>query len=114
MKIVVIGGGGLIGTKLVRKLRDLGHDVDVVAASPASGVDTAAGADLREGLHDAQMVIDVTNSPSFDDKAVLRFFEASGRDTLAAQSGAGTRKSQPVDSGFQFSTVEWPRFATRG
>ena len=87
MKIVVIGGSGLIGTKLVNKLRQLGHEV--VAASPASGVNTITGEGLAEALTDAQVVVDVANSPSFEDKAVLEFFETSGRNLLAAEATAG-------------------------
>ena len=87
MKIVVIGGSGLIGTKLVNKLRELGHEV--VAASPASGVNTITGDGLAEALAGAQVVVDVANSPSFEDKAVLEFFETSGRNLLAAEAAAG-------------------------
>lgn len=87
MKIVVIGGSGLIGTKLVRKFRSLGHEV--LAASPSSGVNTLTGEGLASALEGAQVVVDVTNSPSFDDEAVLRFFETSGRNLLAAEAAAG-------------------------
>jgi uncharacterized protein YbjT (DUF2867 family) len=87
MKIVVIGGSGLIGTKLVNKLRQLGHEV--VAASPTSGVNTITGEGLAEALAGAQIVVDVANSPSFEDKAVLEFFETSGRNLLAAEAAAG-------------------------
>lgn len=87
MKIVVIGGSGLIGTKLVNKLRQLGHEV--VAASPASGVNTITGEGLAEALAGAQVVVDVANSPSWEDKAVLEFFETSGRNLLAAEAAAG-------------------------
>ena len=87
MKIVVIGGSGLIGTKLVNKLRELGHEV--VAASPTSGVNTITGEGLAEALAGAQVVVDVANSPSFEDKAVLAFFETSGRNLLAAEAAAG-------------------------
>jgi uncharacterized protein YbjT (DUF2867 family) len=87
MKIVVIGGTGLIGTKLVSRLRDLGHEV--VAASPNSGVNTLTGEGLAEALAGAQVVVDVANSPSFEDKAVLEFFETSGRNLLAAEAAAG-------------------------
>jgi uncharacterized protein YbjT (DUF2867 family) len=83
MKIVVIGGSGLIGSKVVANLRHAGHEV--VAASPASGVNTLTG----EGL--AEVVIDVANSPSFEDKAVLEFFETSGRNLLAAEVIAGVK-----------------------
>jgi uncharacterized protein YbjT (DUF2867 family) len=87
MKIVVIGGSGLIGTKLVNKLRELGHEV--VAASPTSGVNTITGEGLAEAIAGAQVVVDVANSPSFEDKAVLAFFETSGRNLLAAEAAAG-------------------------
>ena len=87
MKIVVIGGTGLIGTKLVNKLRQRGHEV--VAASPSSGVNTVTGEGLSRVLAGAQVVVDVANSPSFEDKAVLEFFEASGRNLFAAETTAG-------------------------
>ncbi|SCX79319.1 SDR family oxidoreductase [Nitrosospira sp. Nsp13] len=87
MKIIVIGGSGLIGTKLVNKLRQHGHEV--VAASPSSGVNTITGEGLAEALAGAQVVVDVANSPSFEDKAVLEFFETSGRNLLAAEATAG-------------------------
>src|SRR5436189_4590833 len=87
MKIVVIGGSGLIGAKVVSNLRQRGHEV--VAASPSSGVNTLTGEGLAEALTDAQVVVDVTNSPSFEDKAVLAFFETSGRNLLAAEAAAG-------------------------
>jgi uncharacterized protein YbjT (DUF2867 family) len=83
----VIGGSGLIGTKLVKNLRQHGHEV--VAASPSSGVNTLTGEGLAEALTDAQVVVDVANSPSFEDKAVLEFFETSGRNLLAAEAAAG-------------------------
>jgi uncharacterized protein YbjT (DUF2867 family) len=87
MKIVVIGGSGLIGTNLVNRLRDKGHEV--VAASPNSGVNTITGEGLTEALAGAQVVVDVANSPSFEDKAVLDFFQTSGRNLLAAEAAAG-------------------------
>ena len=87
MKIVVIGGSGLIGTKLVERLRRRGHEV--IAASPASGVNTITREGLAEALSGAQVVVDVANSPSFEDKAVLEFFETSGRNLLAAETAAG-------------------------
>jgi len=87
MKIVVIGGSGLIGKKLVNNLRQHGHEV--VAASPSSGVNTLTGEGLAEALAGAQVVIDVANSPSFEDKAVLEFFETAGRNLLAAEATAG-------------------------
>jgi uncharacterized protein YbjT (DUF2867 family) len=89
MKIVVIGGSGLIGSKLVKNLRQLGHDV--VAASPSSGVNTITGEGLSEALAGAQVVVDVANSPSWEDKAVLEFFETSGRNLLAAEAAAGVK-----------------------
>lgn len=89
MKIVVIGGTGLIGTKLVSRLRQAGHEV--VAASPNSGVNTITGEGLAAALAGAQVVVDVANSPSFEDRAVLEFFETSGRNLLAAEAAAGVR-----------------------
>src|SRR5258705_7293160 len=87
MKIVVIGGSGLIGTKLVNNLRQRGHEV--VAASPSSGVNTITGEGLAKALTGAQVVVDVANSPSWEDTAVLDFFETSGRNLLAAEGAAG-------------------------
>jgi uncharacterized protein YbjT (DUF2867 family) len=87
MKIVVIGGSGLIGTKLVNKLRQHGHEV--VAASPSSGVNTITGEGLSQALAGAQAVVDVTNSPSWEDKAVLEFFVTSSRNLLATEADAG-------------------------
>lgn len=87
MKIVVIGGSGLIGSKLVNRLRDAGHEV--IAASPASGVDTITGEGLMQALAGAQVVVDVANSPSFEDKAVLDFFKTSGRNLMTAEAAAG-------------------------
>jgi uncharacterized protein YbjT (DUF2867 family) len=87
MKIVVIGGSGLIGKKLVSILRQHGHEV--VAASPSSGVNTLTGEGLAEALAGAQVVVDVANSPSFEDQAVLEFFETAGRNLLAAEATAG-------------------------
>src|SRR5262245_42184362 len=89
MKIVVIGGSGLIGTKLVNKLRDSGHEA--LAASPTSGVNTLTGAGVAEALKGAQVVVDVTNSPSFEDTAVLNFFQTSARHLLPAEVVAGVR-----------------------
>src|SRR3989441_11273966 len=83
MKIVVIGGTGLIGTKLVNNLRERGHEV--VAASPSSGVNTFTGEGLAEVLTDAQVVVDVANAPKWDDKGVLGFFETAGGRLLAAE-----------------------------
>jgi uncharacterized protein YbjT (DUF2867 family) len=87
MKIVVIGGSGLIGSKTVAILRGRGHEV--VAASSKTGVNTITGAGLKEAIAGAQVVIDLTNSPSFEDKAVLEFFRTSGRNLLAAETAAG-------------------------
>jgi len=89
MKIVVIGGTGLIGSKTVAILRQGGHEV--LAASPKSGVDTITGKGVKEALAGAQVVIDLSNSPSFEDKAVLEFFQTSGRNLLAAEAVAGVR-----------------------
>jgi uncharacterized protein YbjT (DUF2867 family) len=87
MKIVVIGGTGLIGKKVVNNLRQQGHEV--VAASPSSGVNTVTGEGLAQALAGAQVVVDVANAPSWEDKAVLEFFETSGRNLLAAEAAAG-------------------------
>src|SRR6476659_6886051 len=87
MKIVVIGGTGLIGKKVVTNLRQHGHEV--VAASPSSGVNTVTGEGLAEALTGAQVVVDVANAPSWEDNAVLAFFETSGRNLLAAEAAAG-------------------------
>lgn len=87
MKIVIIGGSGLIGKKLIAKLRALGHDA--VSASPSSGVNSVTGEGLAESFAGAQVVVDVSNSPSFEDKAVLEFFEKSTRNILAAEAAAG-------------------------
>jgi uncharacterized protein YbjT (DUF2867 family) len=89
MKIVVIGGSGLIGSKTVERLRSKGHEV--VAASPNSGVNTLTGEGLAEALEGAQVVIDLANSPSFEDKAVLDFFETSGRNLTTAEAKAGVK-----------------------
>jgi uncharacterized protein YbjT (DUF2867 family) len=89
MKIVVIGGTGLIGTKLVKNLRERDHEA--VAASPSSGVNTITGEGLAEALAGAQVVVDLANAPSWEDKAVLEFFETSGRNLLAAEAAAGVR-----------------------
>jgi len=89
MKIVVIGGTGLIGSKAVALLRQGGHEV--VAASPKSGVNTITGEGLKEAMAGAQVVIDLANSPSFEDKAVLEFFEISGRNLFAAETAASVR-----------------------
>jgi uncharacterized protein YbjT (DUF2867 family) len=89
MKIVVIGGTGLIGSKTVAILRQGGHEV--VAASPKGGVNTITGEGLSEAIAGTQVVIDLSNAPSFDPKAVLEFFETSGRNLFAAEAAAGVR-----------------------
>ncbi|VIO68264.1 hypothetical protein CI1B_20360 [Bradyrhizobium ivorense] len=89
MKIVVIGGTGLIGSKTAAILRQSGHEV--VAASPRGGVNTITGEGLKEAMAGTQVVIDLANSPSFEDKAVLEFFETSGRNLLAAEAAANVR-----------------------
>jgi uncharacterized protein YbjT (DUF2867 family) len=89
VKIVIIGGTGLIGSKTAHILRQRGHEV--VAASPDTGVNTITGEGLKEALAGAQVVIDLANSPSFDDKAVLEFFETSERHLLPAEVSAGVQ-----------------------
>jgi uncharacterized protein YbjT (DUF2867 family) len=89
MKIVVIGGTGLIGSRSVAILRQRGHEV--VAASPKSGINTITGEGIKAALAGAQVVIDLANSPSFEGKAVLEFFETSGRNLLPAEVAAGVR-----------------------
>lgn len=89
MKIVVIGGTGLIGSKVVAILREGGHDV--LAASPRNGVNTITGEGLKEALAGTQVVVDLANSPSFEDKAVLEFFETSSRNLLPAEVAAGVK-----------------------
>ena len=87
MKIVILGGTGLIGSKVVNVLRARGHEV--VAASPSKGIDSITGSGLPEALTGAQVVVDVTNAPSWEDKAVLEFFETSTRNVLAAEEKKG-------------------------
>jgi len=89
MKIVVIGGTGLIGSKVVSILRNGGHEV--IAASPRNGINAVTGEGLKEALAGAQVVVDLANSPSFENDAVLAFFETSGRNLLAAETAAGVR-----------------------
>jgi len=89
MKILVIGGTGLIGSKLVKLLTGRGHEA--VAASPATGVNTVTGEGLDAALTGVDVVVDVANSPSFEDQAVLDFFQAARRDLLAAEKRAGVR-----------------------
>src|SRR6201991_925071 len=89
MKIVIIGGTGLIGTKVVAKLRALGHQV--IAASPAGGINTITGEGLAEALTNADVVVDLANSPSFEDKAVMEFFQTAGHNLLSAEINAGVK-----------------------
>ena len=89
MKIVVIGGTGLIGSKVVENLKQKGHEA--IAAAPNTGVNTITGEGLKEVMAGAQVMIDLENSPSFEDKAVLEFFETAGRNLLAAETAAGVR-----------------------
>ena len=89
MKIVVIGGTGLIGSKTIPILRQSGHEV--VAASPQSGVNSVTGEGLKEAIAGTQVVIDLANSPSFEDQAVLEFFQTSGRNLRTAEAAAGVR-----------------------
>ena len=106
MKIVIIGGTGLVGSKVVIRLRDQGHEA--VAASPDTGVDTVTGAGLAQALDGADVVVDVSNSPSFDDAAVLEFFETSTRNLLAAEAAAGVRHHVAL------SVVGTPRLSESG
>jgi len=87
MKIVVIGGSGLIGSKLVTKLREQGHEA--IAASPNSGVNTVTGEGLAEALKGASVVVDVSNAPSWEDAAVMNFFETATRNLLSYEAAAG-------------------------
>jgi uncharacterized protein YbjT (DUF2867 family) len=89
MKIVIIGGTGLIGSKVVANLRQMGHQV--TAASPATGINTITGEGLAEAMTDTDVVVDLANSPSFEDKAVLEFFQTAGRNLLAAEINAGVK-----------------------
>ncbi|MGH8817460.1 MAG: SDR family oxidoreductase [Achromobacter pestifer] len=89
MKILVIGGTGLIGSKLVKRLIERGHDA--IGAAPSTGVNTITGEGLDDALAGVDVVVDVANSPSFEDKAVLEFFQTSGRNLLAAEAKAGVR-----------------------
>ena len=112
MKIVVIGGSGLIGKKLIPLLRGRGHEA--VSASPSSGVNTLTGEGLAEALAGADVVVDVTNAPSWEDRAVLEFFETSTRNLLAAEAAAGVKHhvalsvvgaDQMPDSGYMRAKV---------
>jgi uncharacterized protein YbjT (DUF2867 family) len=89
MKIVIIGGTGLIGSKTAERLRKKGHEV--IAAAPNTGVNTITGEGLAEALVNAEVVIDLANSPSFEDKAVLEFFQTSGKNLTAAEKAAGVK-----------------------
>ncbi|OWV88538.1 NmrA family transcriptional regulator [Rhizobium sp. R72] len=89
MKIVIIGGTGLIGSKTAARLRNKGHEV--LAASPNTGVNTVTGEGVAEALAGAEVVIDLANAPSWEDKAVLEFFETAGRNLLAADAKAGVK-----------------------
>jgi uncharacterized protein YbjT (DUF2867 family) len=89
MKIVIIGGSGLIGSKLSNKLKQLGHEV--LSASPVTGVNTITGEGLSKALENAQVVVDVANSPSFDDNAVMEFFQTSGHNLMAAETFSGVK-----------------------
>src|SRR6476469_8193904 len=89
MKLIVIGGTGLIGTKVVKGLREKGHEV--LAASPSQGINSVTGEGLAAALIGAQVIVDVSNAPSWEDKAVLEFFESSTRNLLAAEAVAGVR-----------------------
>ncbi|MFZ5784303.1 MAG: SDR family oxidoreductase [Pseudomonadota bacterium] len=89
MKIVVVGGTGLIGTKVVGKLNSRGHEA--IAASPNTGVNAVTGEGLAEALAGAQIVVDVANSPSFEDGAAMEFFQAAGRNLAAAEAAAGVK-----------------------
>ncbi len=89
MKIVIIGGTGLIGTKVAGKLRQLGHTV--IAGSPSTGINSITGEGLAEAMSGTDVVIDLSNSPSFEDGPVLQFFETSGRNLMAAETNAGVK-----------------------
>lgn len=89
MKIVVIGGTGLIGSKVVSRLRQLGHEV--IVGSPQTGINTLTGEGLAEALVNTDIVVDLANSPSFEDKAVMDFFETAGKNLLAAETNAGVK-----------------------
>lgn len=89
MKIVVIGGTGLIGSKVVANLRQAGHQV--IAASPNTGINTITGEGLAEAMKDTDVVVDLANSPSWEDKAVLEFFQTAGHNLLAAEINAGVK-----------------------
>jgi uncharacterized protein YbjT (DUF2867 family) len=104
MKLVIIGGTGLIGSKLVTKLREHGHEA--VAASPDTGVNTLTGEGLAEALQGASVVVDVSNSPSFEDKAVMEFFTTSTRNLLKSAAAAGEALRRAVRGGNRAYTRE--------
>jgi uncharacterized protein YbjT (DUF2867 family) len=121
MKIVVIGGSGLIGKKLIPLLRGQGHEA--VSASPSSGVNTITGEGLAKALAGADVVVDVTNSPSWEDQAVLEFFETSTRNLLAAEAAAGVKHhvalsvvgaDQISDSGYMRAKVAQEKLIKAG
>ncbi|KJZ61396.1 SDR family oxidoreductase [Pseudomonas fluorescens] len=89
MKFVIIGGSGLIGSKVCKNLQDLGHEV--ISASPSTGINVITGAGLADALKGAEVVVDVANSPSFEDHAALHFFETAGHNLFAAEKVAGTK-----------------------
>ena len=89
MKIVVIGGTGLIGSKVVTKLNDAGHQA--IAAAPNTGVNTITGEGLAEALAGAEVVIDLANSPTFEDEVAMQFFQTAGRNLIEAETAAGVR-----------------------
>jgi uncharacterized protein YbjT (DUF2867 family) len=116
MKIVVIGGTGLIGSKVVQKLQRKGHEA--IAAAPNTGVDTITGQGLAEALQGAEVVVDVANSPSFEDKAAMDFFQTAGRNITAAEVAAGVKHhvalsvvgtDQMQDSGYFRAKLEQER-----
>src|SRR5262245_29710257 len=121
MKIVVIGGSGLIGKKLIPLLRQGGHEA--VSASPSSGVNALTGEGLAEALAGAQAVVDVTNSPSWEDAAVMEFFDRSTRNLLAAEAAAGVKHHAALsvvgaermpDSGYMRAKVNQERLIEAG
>ena len=89
MKFVIIGGSGLIGSKVCKNLQDLGHEV--ISASPSTGINVITGEGLADALKGADVVVDVANSPSFEDHAALHFFETAGHNLFAAEKVAGTK-----------------------
>ena len=114
MKIVVIGGTGLIGSKVVEKLKQKGHEA--IAGSPNTGVNTITGEGLKQAMAGTQVVIDLANSPSFEDKAVLEFFQTSGRNLLVAEAAAGAihRRNRPDVRQWLFPRQSRPGETDRG